>query len=352
MKSKALVLLAVCLFAVGGVYRLAAQQRVPTQSPPSAGQKAAAPATSAAVTDAKGTSDTSAGSDAAPTATPPGMDRDAEEAVIRANAEKYVESYNRRDSKTMASMWSPDAVYMDPNTGEGVVGRDAIAKQFDYAFAGSEDAKLKVDIDSIDFLSPNVALEKGRAIVEYSDFPDEVTDYSAVHVKRDGQWLIDRVSEVEVPPPPPSHYEQLKELEWMVGSWIDDNEGTVITTDCEWTKNQNFLTRSFKLMIGDEINMSGMQIIGWDPANKQIRSWVFDSDGGFSEGTWSRKGNRWFIKQVGTLPDGGKSTATNIITEVDNDSFTWQSTDRTVDDEMLPNVDEVLVKRAPAEHAE
>jgi uncharacterized protein (TIGR02246 family) len=283
------------------------------------------------------------------TAPPAGVDVAAEEAAIRANAGKYVESYNRRDSKTMAAMWSPEAVYMDPTTGEGVIGREAIAKQFDYAFAGSEDAKLEVDIDSIDFLSPNVAIEKGRAVVTYSEHPPEITDYTAVHVKRDGQWLIDRVSEVEVPAPPPSHYEQLKELEWMVGSWIDDNGGTHIETDCEWTKNQNFLTRSFALKVGDRINMSGMQIIGWDPAAKQIRSWVFDSDGGFSEGKWTRKGNRWFIQQVGTLADGGQSTATNIVTYVDDDSFTWQSTDRTVDDEVLPNVEEVLVKRAPAE---
>jgi hypothetical protein len=160
--------------------------------------------------------------------------------------------------------------------------------------------------------------------------------------------MIDRVSEVEVPPPPPSHYEQLKELEWMVGNWIDDNEGTLIETDCEWTKNRNFLTRSFTMSVGDEVQLSGMQIIGWDPANEQIRSWVFDSDGGFSQGTWSRKENRWFIKQVGTLADGGQSTATNIITKLDDDSFTWQSTDRTVDGEVLPNVEEALVKRKPA----
>jgi uncharacterized protein (TIGR02246 family) len=161
-----------------------------------------------------------------------------DEAAIRANAGKYVESYNRRDSRTMAGMWSPEAVYMDPTTGEGVVGRDAIAKQFDYAFAGSEDAKLAVNIDSIEFLSPNVAIEKGKAVVTYSDRDPEITDYTAVHVKRDGQWLLDRVSEVEEPAPPPSHYEQLKELEWMVGSWIDDNGGTMIQTDCEWTKNR------------------------------------------------------------------------------------------------------------------
>jgi uncharacterized protein (TIGR02246 family) len=295
------------------------------------------------------TTSASSRADDSRSAPPAGMDATAEEAAIRANAEEYVESYNRRDSKTMASMWSPDAVYMDPTTGEGVVGRDAIAKQFDYAFAGSEDAKLKIDIESIDFLSPNVALEKGRAIVTYAEFPPEITDYTAVHVKRDGKWLIDRVSEVEEPAPPPTHHEQLKELDWMVGSWIDDSDGTRIETDCEWTKNQNFLTRSFKLSIGDRINLSGMQIVGWDPATKQIRSWVFDSDGGFSEGKWTHKGNHWIIQQVGTLPDGGQTTATNIITYIDNDSFTWQATDRTVDGEVLPNIDEGLVRRKPVE---
>jgi len=274
-------------------------------------------------------------------------DQAADEAAIRANADKYVEAYNRRDSKTMASMWSPEAVYQDPSTGEGVVGREAIAKQLDYVFAGAEDAKLAVSIEAIDFLSPNVAVEKGIADVTYSKGDPEKTEYTAVHVKRDGQWLLDRVSEVERPTPPPSHYEQLKELEWMVGSWIDEAEGTTIQTDCDWTKNKNFLTRSFAVMIGGRVDMSGMQIIGWDPAAKQIRSWVFDSDGTFAEGKWTRNDNSWSIAQVGTLPDGKKSSAVNIITKIDDNSCTWQSIHRETDGEMQPNVEEVLIIRKP-----
>lgn len=282
-------------------------------------------------------------------ASPLFADQAADEAAIRANAEKYVESYNRRDSKTMASMWSPDAVYQDPSTGEGVVGREQIAKQLDYVFAGAEDAKLAVTIDSIEFLSPNVAIEKGTAGVTYSEGEPEKFEYSAVHVKRDGQWLLDRVSETEVPAPPPSHYEQLKELEWMVGSWIDDNDGVLIQTDCEWTKNRNFLTRSFAAMVGDRVDMSGMQVIGWDPAAKQIRSWVFDSDGTFGEGTWKRNDDAWSIEQTGTLPDGKKTSALNIITKIDDDSHTWQSINRIVDGEIQPNVEEVLIVRRPME---
>jgi len=200
-------------------------------------------------------------------------DQAADEATIRANAEKYVQAYNRRDSKSMAAMWSPEAVYQDPSSGESVAGRDAIAKHLADVFAGADDAKLAVSIESIDFLSPNVALEKGIADVTYSESDPEKTEYSAVHVKRDGEWLLDRVSEVERPTPPPSQYEQLKELEWMVGTWIDEDETSTIQTDCEWAKNKNFLTRSFAVMVGGRVEMSGMQIIGWDPAAKQIRSW-------------------------------------------------------------------------------
>jgi uncharacterized protein (TIGR02246 family) len=276
-------------------------------------------------------------------------DQAADEATIRANAAKYVESYNRRDSKTMASMWSPEAVYIDDETGERAVGHDAIAKQLDHEFAGAEDAKLTIHIDSIDFLSPNVAVEKGTAEVTYSKAKPEKSEYSAVHVKRDGKWMLDRVSEVAEPTPPPSNYEHLKELDWMIGSWIDQDDKATIQTDCEWTKNRNFMTRSYAVAIGNKVNMSGMQIIGWDPIAKQIRSWVFDSNGGYSDGKWKHKGSRWVVQQTGVLADGAKTTSTNIFTYVDNNSFTWQSIDRTIDGEMQPNVDEVTIVRKPTE---
>ncbi len=276
-------------------------------------------------------------------------DQAADEATIRANAAKYVEAYNRRDAKTMASMWSPEAVYISPSTGEEVVGRDAIAKQIEDSFASAEDGKLAVQIKSIDFVSPNVAVEKGTSEVTYSKSKPDKTEYTAVHVRRDGKWQLDRISEVDVPAPPPSNYEHLKELDWMIGSWIDKDDRATVQTDCEWTKNRNFMTRSFAVVIGDRVNMSGMQVVGWDPVAKQIRSWVFDSNGGYSDGKWTHKGNKWFVEQTGTLPDGGKTSAVNIFTHVDDNSFTWQSIDRTIDGEVQPNVDEVLIVRKPTE---
>jgi len=135
----------------------------------------------------------------------------------------------------------------------------------------------------------------------------------------------------------------------MIGSWIDQDENATIQTDCQWTKNKNFINRSFAVVIGDQVDMAGMQIIGWDPIAKQIRSWIFDSDGGFAEGKWTRKGDRWLIQQSGTLPNGSRSSAVNVMTQVDDNSFTWQSIQRDIDGDVLPNVDEVLVVRKPAD---
>jgi uncharacterized protein (TIGR02246 family) len=276
-------------------------------------------------------------------------DQAEDEATIRKNAEAYVAAYNNHDAKTLATMWSPDAVYMDPSTGESAVGRQEIEKAFGGILAALGDATLEVEVQSVEFVSPNVAIERGVArVVSPKDEPVD-TNYTAVNVKRDGKWLLDRVAEEEPPAPPLSNYERLKELEWMVGSWVDQDENATVQTDCEWAKNRNFMTRSFAVVVGDEVDVAGMQVIGWDPAAEQIRSWVFDSDGGFAEGKWTRKGDRWLIHQTGMLPDGRKSSAVNIITYIDDDSCTWQSVNRTVDGDLLPNVDEVLVVRKPAE---
>jgi len=87
------------------------------------------------------------------------------------------------------------------------------------------------------------------------------------------------------------------------------------------------------------------QWIAWDPAAKKIRSWSFHSGGSFGEGVWTREGDRWPIKTTGILRDGKKVEAANIVTCVDADHLTWQSTKRTVDGQPLPDISEIKMKR-------
>jgi len=274
-------------------------------------------------------------------------DQAADEASIRTSVESYVAAFNSRDAAAVAAHWLPNAVYINRTTGEKVVGRGDIEKGFAAIFEQSENLKLAATTDSIEFISPSVAVEHGAAKFLQPDAEPEEVEYTAVYVKHDGAWLLDRVTDKPVATVQ-SNYEQLKPLEWMIGSWVDEDENARIESECSWTKNQNFITRSFTVSIEDRIDISGMQIIGWDPLAKQIRSWVFDSDGGFAAGRWTQKQDRWFIQKRGVLSDGRKTSATNVIRPIDQNAYTLQSIARTVAGDLLPNIDEVHVVRAAA----
>lgn len=270
-------------------------------------------------------------------------DQSVDEAAIRKAATAYVEAFNKRDAKAVADCWSPEAVYINRSTREQVVGRSAIAEQYAAQFQEQPAAKLEVTVASIQFLSPNVAVEQGTARLVAAGVEPEEIEYSAVDVKRDGKWLLDRVTD-KLKETAPSHYSQLKVLEWMVGEWTTNSDNAEVELDCNWTKNQNFLTRAFKIAI-DGNSMSGMQIIGWDPAAKAVRSWTFDSNGTFAEATWEQRGGRWFIRNKGTLPDGRMATMINVMKPIDGNSFTWQTIERTAGGELQPNIDEIRIVR-------
>jgi uncharacterized protein (TIGR02246 family) len=266
------------------------------------------------------------------------------ETAIRQGVAAYVKAFNAQDAKALADQWSPDAVYVNRSTGEEVTGRKAIVEQFDALFKVQKDLKLDISIESIRFLSPNVAVEQGTAkFLKPQTEPEEI-EYTAVYVQRDGKWLLDRVTDQEKETVT-SHYEHLKSLEWMVGQWVDQDDSTRIETDCHWAKNQNFLVRSFTIAVNGQIDIYGMQIIGWDASTKSIRSWTFDSAGGFAEGAWKQKGNKWFISNKGVLTDGRSATMVNVIKLVDDNTFTWQTIERTVAGELLPNIPEVQIVR-------
>ena len=273
-------------------------------------------------------------------------DQAEDEAAIRKMVESYTSAFNKRDAKAVAAHWLPEAVYVDLDTRKQIVGRQAIEKHFFEEFKEIKNAKLAVNVESIRFISPHVAVEQGRATVTEPGKEPSKARYSAVHVKREGKWLLDRVSDAD-DAPPPSNFDKLKELEWMVGSWVDNDEDdeTTVEMACKWAKNQNFLVRTYTVTVREELAVSGVQMIGWDPSAKQIRSWAFDSDGGFSEGFWTKKGKSWHIQTKEIQPDGQTASAVNILSQIDNNNFTWQSIDRQSGGVLLPNIGAMPVTR-------
>ena len=61
---------------------------------------------------------------------------------------------------------------------------------------------------------------------------------------------------------------------------------------------------------GDDSVLEGWQIIGWNPVDECIRSWTFDDEGGFTEGRWTRDGERWLVREIGYGADGSRTRPT------------------------------------------
>ena len=269
----------------------------------------------------------------------------ADEATIREAVKSYVEAFNRADAEAVAAYWREDGQFATPS-GETFQGREAIREGYETFFTENQGVRIEVDVASIQMETSDLAVEEGTARVIRPGEPPTETRYVAIHTKEDGVWKMKSLREAN---PPPSHHEQLKELEWLIGRWGDQEEETSIATDCQWTRNKNFITRSFSVSIADQIELQGTQVIGWDPAEQVIRSWLFDSDGGFGVGIWTRDGDRWTIRMLQVLPDGERASSVNLLTRVDDDTFEWQSVNREVDGEVLPNIDPVTVVRRPSD---
>ncbi len=271
-------------------------------------------------------------------------DQAEEEVAIRASVAAYVVAFNKGDAKAIAAQWAPDAVYSNPMTDEEVTGRKAIEAQLVKIFKDAKETKIEVDVNSIRFLSPSVAIEEGTArVLRPGDEPD-VTIYSCMHVKAGGKWLVDRMTE-QSEPVFRSNYQHLKDLQWMIGTWVDQDGSATIKTTSQWSKNQNFITRRFSVSIDGESDLSGVQLIGWDPVAQNIRSWVFDSDGGFGDSTWKKKENKWVIRSAATLSDGRKASAVKTLTVLDDQTITWQASGRSINGEILPNIDPIRLTR-------
>jgi uncharacterized protein (TIGR02246 family) len=267
----------------------------------------------------------------------------ADEAVIRKNIAAYTEAFNKHDAAAVAKFWSEEGEWIEPD-GKRFKGRKAIEAELQNYFQEGAAPKLEVVDVEIQFLAPDVAIEEGTVKATPSEGPARLASYRAVHVRRDGKWQLSSVQEIDIVQSP-SHYENLKAVEWMIGTWVDQDEETEIETRCEWTKNKNFMTRSFTVTIAGQAELEGTQVIGWDPVAKQIRSWLFDSVGGFGEGKWSLRDGRWVVRSSFVLHTGEKASSINIFTPTDENSFTWQSIGRQRGGELLPNVGPVTVVR-------
>ena len=276
--------------------------------------------------------------------------QEADEAAIRTSAAAFEKAYNNHDAKAIAALFAPEAQMIDED-GKTVQGREAIEQVFTGVFGDDPKTKIEVSIESIRMVGTALAVETGST--KTTPAPGETPEnsrYTVLHVKtREGKWLMALARDTEGDKP--SSHEELMQLEWLIGDWIDESPDSLVKTSFHWADNQNFIMGEFTVQIAGRPAMSGTQRIGWDALTKKFRSWVFDSQGGFVEGSWTRSGDQWIVKANGVTHEGEAGSVTNVYTMISKDRFAIAPRDRVVGNEMIPDIDSIMVVRVPPKPA-
>lgn len=264
--------------------------------------------------------------------------------AVVTNARAYEAAYAKGDVKALADFFADDAEFTTED-GRTFSGRTAIEESIRAAFKQSPGAKLAINVESVRVLAPEVVIEKGSTAVTDKDGETNGALYTAIHVKKDGKWKISQL--IETPLPVVTPHERLSELAWLIGEWeeADKTTGVTVRSEYVWARGGNFITRNITVQREGSTVLEGWQIIGWDPVEERIRSWTFDGEGGFAGGLWTREGDRWLLRETGVTPEGGRTSADNTFSKLDDDRFTWESHNRTLDGEPQPGISRIEIHR-------
>jgi len=271
----------------------------------------------------------------------------ADEQAIRKAAGDYIAAMNKGDLDGIMAFWAQDAEYVD-ESGKVTRGKEAIGKMFKTALPELKGHKISGREHSIRTLRPDVGLEDGSIEFCGPDGCKEFNRYAVVWMKSEGKWLISSARDLpaDVTEAPSLAYPRLQALEWLVGEWSDESPRADVKLTCRWGPNKSCLLLDYDVKHegGDPLQVTVR--VGWDPIGEMIRSWVFDSEGGFGEGEWHKDGLRWVVDTAGVLPDGGTGRAIHVWEFTDPQHFVWRATDREVDGQPVGSMEVKFVRKS------
>lgn len=291
---------------------------------------------SALLVPARGAGPQQAGNPPAVVAADP---RTADREAIQAALQSFRKAFEARDAKALAAHWTAEGEYRN-DAGVTVQGQAALADAFDRFFAQTPEVKTELQPRGLRFLGTDAAVAEGSVKVRRGPSAAATrADFNALLVREQGHWRLAQLSETSDPGP------SMEDLAWLVGEWQSvAGEAAEIHTTYAWSPSKKFIHGQFRVKEKDR-ELAGSQVIGIDPATGALHSWTFEADGGVGEADWTPDGDHWVLDAVGTLVDGATLAETNILRRVNDSTFTWQSIDRSLDDEAIPDLAPVKVTR-------
>ena len=273
----------------------------------------------------------------------------AADAAIKERIAGFLKAYNDHNADALSSYFTDDATLIDVD-GAVIKGKAAIGSQFAAGFAQSSSYKLDSQIESVRYITADVAQIEGTSTLTAPNEAPIINRFVSLVAKKDNVWKLAEIRDLPSAPDDITPGDRLAELEWMVGDWVDQNGDLKIHSVVKWGENKAYLTRKTTIAEGEDGSHSSLMVLAYDPQAGQIRSWLFDSAGGRGEATWIRVADdQWVLRAAGNLANGLPNSATQVLTIVGKDALKTSSFDRIIGGEIAPDIDEILmVRKAPA----
>jgi uncharacterized protein (TIGR02246 family) len=265
-------------------------------------------------------------------------------AEIAAVEEALTTAFNSGNVDAVVGAFINDGELID-EAGVLYRGKEDLKDLFTQYFEQFPEAKLALRIDSIRRLGDQVAVEEGTRFLSVGDSGFAQLRYIATLVKQDGKWKLASIREFD-DQPAPTPGDRLEGLAWLVGDWVSESPDLAVRISYAWDEDKNYLIGKFLATRQGEVVLKTEQRIGWDPLAGKIRSWLFDSDGGFGGGLWTPTEEGWVVKSQSTDPEGSVGFASVLFQMLDQDRFQMVGTDRLIGDQRMEDFN-VVVTRAP-----
>ena len=261
-----------------------------------------------------------------------------------------IAAFNKGDAAALAALFAEKGELVDEN-GNVFSGREQITGLFKAFFERFPKAELQMEVTGVRTVGDSLAIEEGVRLITVpdSDVAAQVR-YAAVRDKVGDSWPIASYSEF-ADDPAPTPAEMLSGVSFLVGDWIDESPEGKTMISYRWEDDGNFLLGDYTLAVAGMPESRSHQRIGWDPLEGVIRSWTFDSDGGYSTGEWVATEAGWVIKSDATMPDGTTGSATVTVTPTDADHFIVRSSDRIIGGVDEPEFELTVARRPPQPEA-
>jgi uncharacterized protein (TIGR02246 family) len=310
----------------------------------------------------------------------------SESASLEALAEGFQTLFNEGKAAELAASFAPDGELVD-DQGNLYRGREELQGLFKKFFATFPGAKLNLKVDSLRMIGTRLAIEEGARVITVNDHPvqaggavsggattasatEKITAgadkqgaasattagytkpveahlrYLCVWTKTDDKWQVASVREFADDPAPTPH-ERLEPLAWLVGEWVHEGDDSNVYISYHWSDDGNFLVGDYKVTAHGKKKMDSVQRVGWDPLRQEVRSWLFDSDGGYGEGEWTTLDDGYLVRSSAVTPDGSVGSANLEAKKLSDSQFVLKGTNRIVAGEPVEDFQITISKKPP-----